>query len=204
MLNLRLPTIETDRFILRPIGVQDASDMFEYAGDAENLQFVWFPKHTDVASSKQAITERFLPRPEMGIPEAYCVVIKPEMKMIGTVDVHTVRFGDVGEIGYILNKRYWNQGIASEAVQLLISVMFHHCGFARVEIQHNAENIASGKVIQKAGFIQEGTYRKRKYEPELGHRSDYHFYGLNLDDQIVLERYSKEHYENTIRPKIRP
>ncbi|TXT16962.1 MAG: hypothetical protein FD133_1593, partial [Erysipelotrichaceae bacterium] len=45
---------------------------------------------------------------------------------------------------------------------------------------------------------------KRKYEPELGHRSDYHFYGINLDDQIVTERYSKEHYEKTIRPQIRP
>jgi RimJ/RimL family protein N-acetyltransferase len=82
--------------------------------------------------------------------------------------------------------------------------MFHHCGFQRIEIQHNAENIASGRVIEKAGFIKEGTYRKRKYEPELGHRSDYHFYGLNLDDEVVLERYSKEHYENTIRTKIRP
>jgi ribosomal-protein-alanine N-acetyltransferase len=204
MLNLRLPTIETERFILRPIGVQDANDMFDYAGDAENLKWVWFPRHTDPANSQKAIVDFFLPRVERGIPEAYCVVIKPEMKMIGTVDVHTVRFGDVGEIGYILNKHYWNQGIASEAVQILISVMFHHCGFERVEIQHNAENIASGRVIEKAGFIKEGTYRKRKYEPELGHRSDYHFYGLNQDDPIVLERYSKEHYETIIRPKIRP
>jgi ribosomal-protein-alanine N-acetyltransferase len=204
MLNLRLPTIETERFILRPIQVEDAKDMFEYAGDPENLQFVWFPRHSDPESSKKSIEDFFLTRVDRGIPEAYCVVIKPSMKMIGTVDVHTVRFGDVGEIGYIINKRYWNKGIVSEAVQILISVMFHHCGFQRIEIQHNAENIASGRVIEKAGFIKEGTYRKRKYEPELGHRSDYHFYGLNLDDEIVLERYSKEHYENTIRTKIRP
>jgi [ribosomal protein S5]-alanine N-acetyltransferase len=188
MLNLKLPTIETERFILRPIRVDDAKDMFEYAGDAQNLQFVWFPRHTDVASSVKAIEDHFLTRVERGIPEAYCVVVKPEMKMIGTVDIHTVRFNDVGEIGYILNKRYWNQGIASEAVQILISVMFHHCGFQRIEIQHNAENIASLRVIEKAGFICEGTYRKRKYEPELGHRSDYHFYGINLDDQIVSDR----------------
>ena len=204
MLNLRLPTIETERFILRPIRIEDAKDMFEYAGNAQNLHFVWFPRHTDVASSVKAIEDHFLTRVERGIPEAYCVVIKPHMKMIGTVDVHTVRFTDVGEIGYILNKRYWNKGIASEAVQILISVMFHHCGFQRIEIQHNAENIASLRVIEKAGFIREGTYRKRKYEPELGHRSDYHFYGINLDDQIVSERYSKEHYEKTIRPQIRP
>jgi ribosomal-protein-alanine N-acetyltransferase len=204
MLNLKLPTIETDRFILRPIQVEDAKDMFEYAGDAENLQFVWFPRHSDPESSKKSIEDFFLTRVDRGIPEAYCVVIKPEMKMIGTVDVHTVRFGDVGEIGYIINKRYWNRGIVSEAVQILISVMFHHCGFSRIEIQHNAENIGSGRVIEKAGFIKEGTYRKRKYEPELGHRSDYHFYAINLDDKIVEERYSKEHYENTIRTKIRP
>ena len=204
MLNLRLPTIETERFILRPIQETDAKDMFEYAGDDENLQFVWFPKHLNVMASQQAIVERFLTRPESGIPEAYCIVIKPEMKMIGTVDVHTVRFGDVGEIGYIINKRYWNKGLVSEAVQILISIMFHHSGFQRVEIQHSSRNIASQRVIEKAGFILEGIYRKRKFEPDFDQRVDYKFYGLNLDDAVVLERYSKENYENTIRTKIRP
>ncbi len=204
MLKLRLPTIETERLILRPIQLEDVKDMFEYAGDVENLRYVWFPRHLNLDSSKQAIKDHFLNRVEKGIPEAYCVVIKPEMKMIGTVDVHTVRFNDVGEVGYILNKRYWNQGIVSEALPLLISVMFHHCGFQRIEIQHNAENMPSGRVIEKAGFIKEGAYRKRKYEPELGHRSDYHFYAINIDDQIVQTRYSKEHYETFIRPQIRP
>lgn len=204
MLNLKLPIIETERFILRPIRLEDAQDMFDYAGNAQNLHYVWFPRHSDVIASQQAITDRFLTRPDAGIPEAYCVVVKSEMKMIGTVDVHTVRFGDVGEIGYIINKRYWNRGYVSEAVQILISVMFHHCGFQRIEIQHNTENIASQRVIEKAGFIYEGTYRKRKYEPELGYRCDYRFYGINISDPIVTERYSKEHYEKSIRPQIRP
>ena len=79
--------------------------------------------------------------------------------------------------------------------------MFYHCGFYRLEINHCADNVGSARVIEKAGFIQEGRFRRRKKERD-GHRADYIYYGLCKDDEIVKERYGEEKYEKTIRKQI--
>ncbi|TFG83796.1 MAG: N-acetyltransferase, partial [Erysipelotrichales bacterium] len=106
MLKLEVPVIETNRLILRPIKLEDADDLFAYASDEEVVRLLSWPKHENVAQSATSIREHFLTRPERGVPEAYAIVSKADHKMIGTVDVHTVRFGDVGEIGYVLNRHY--------------------------------------------------------------------------------------------------
>jgi [ribosomal protein S5]-alanine N-acetyltransferase len=198
MLKLEMPTLRTGRLILRPITEDDASAMYAYASDPENLHFVWFPQHTSVENSRQVIREFFLNRPQRGLPEPYAIVEASSGTMIGTIDIHTVRFGDVGEMGYILNKAYWNRGYTTEALQALIGVAFHHCGFWRVEIQHHADNKASEAVIRKAGFIHEGTFRQRKFDEALNRRGDYCFYGINLTDEVVSQRYTQEHYEKTL------
>lgn len=191
MLNLEMPVVITDRLILRPIELKDASDMFEYASNIEVLKYLWWEPHQSVEQSYRSIQEHFLNRKEKGIPEAYAIVWKENNKMIGTIDVHTVHFGDVGVIGYVIHQDYWGKGIVSEALQELISVAFNHCGFYRLEINHCADNVASGKVIERAGFIVEGRFRKRKIERD-GHRADYLYYGMCRDDQGIKERYIKE------------
>ncbi|MEI7668156.1 MAG: GNAT family N-acetyltransferase [Erysipelotrichaceae bacterium] len=188
MLNLLLPTIETERLIIRPIRIEDAVDMYAYASDAENTRFVWFDLHKSLEDSQKVIQELFLSRVSRGIPEAYVLELKSNHQMIGTCDVHTVRFNDVGELGYIINKQYWNQGYTTEAILAIIPVLFHHCGFRRLEIQHDILNIASQRIVEKAGFIYEGTYRQRKIEKD-GSIASFHFYGLLNDDPIVYERY---------------
>lgn len=197
MLNLKMPILESERLILRPIRLEDAEDMYAYASDDDVLKYLWWEKHTSVDQSRESIRERFLKRPETGIPEAYAIVVKADGHMIGTIDVHTVRFNDVGVIGYVIHKNYWGQGIVSEALQMIIPVCFHHCGFYRIEINHCADNVGSQKAIERAGFIYEGCFRKRKVERD-GHRGDYLNYGLNADDAIVLERYGREAYEKVI------
>lgn len=198
MLNLTMPTIRTPRLILRPITEADAPAMYAYASDPENLSFVWFPRHTSVENSQQVIREFFLNRPQRGLPEPYAIVEAASGLMIGTIDIHTIRFGDVGELGYILNKAYWNRGYTTEALQALIGVAFHHCGLWRVEIQHHAENKASEAVIRKSGFIHEGTFRQRKFDEAFNRRGDYKFYGINSTDDVAKQRYTQENYEKTL------
>jgi ribosomal-protein-alanine N-acetyltransferase len=181
MLKLNVPVIETQRLILRPIKVEDAQDLFEYASDEEVVRLLSWTRHENVQRSEASIRDYFLTRPEKGIPEAYAIVYKKNNKMIGTVDVHTVRFGDVGEIGYVLNRHYHNQGLMSEALIAALPIWFKDCGFRRLEIMHNEINIGSGRVIEKAGFIKEGVYRKLRSEKD-GNYYDFCFYALLKED----------------------
>lgn len=198
MLKLDLPILESERLILRPFRIEDASDMFEYASDPEVLKYLWWEVHPNIETTLNSIETRFMTANERGLPTAYAIEVKKDHKMIGSIDVHTVMFNDVGVIGYVINKHYWGQGIVTEALQMLIPTLFHYSGFYRLEINHCADNIGSGKVIKKAGFIEEGRFRKRRTERD-GHRGDYIFYGLCSDDDIVKERYTKGSYEKYLR-----
>lgn len=196
-----MPTVEIERLILRPIQLDDDKDMYEYCSDDDVIKYLWFEKHDSIEFSRYVIEKLFLNRVDVGIPEAYAIVIKESNKMIGTIDVNQVHFNEVGVIGYVIHKDYWGKGIVSEALETLIPILFYHCGFYRLEINHCADNVGSARVIEKAGFIQEGRFRRRKKERD-GHRADYIYYGLCKDDEIVKERYGEEKYEKTIRKQI--
>ena len=196
-----MPTVETERLILRPIQLDDDKDMYEYCSDDDVIKYLWFEKHDSIEFSRYVIEKLFLNRVDVGIPEAYAIVVKESNKMIGTIDVNQVHFNEVGVIGYVIHKDYWGKGIVSEALETLIPILFYHCGFYRLEINHCADNVGSARVIEKAGFIQEGRFRRRKKERD-GHRADYIYYGLCKDDEIVKERYGEEKYEKTIRKQI--
>ena len=62
-------TLEGDRIFLRPVGLADAPDMFEYASDEETTRFV-FETHRDRAMTEEAIANYFLAAPA-GYPEMY-------------------------------------------------------------------------------------------------------------------------------------
>ena len=51
-------TLEGDRILLRPVGLADAPDMFEYASDEETTRFV-FETHRDRAMTEEAIANYF-------------------------------------------------------------------------------------------------------------------------------------------------
>jgi len=190
MFKLEMPTVETERLILRNLNEGDAEDMFEYASDAETIYWMSFPIHRSVEDSRQTIKEFFMPRVAQGLPSGYCLVLKENNKMIGTCDIADIdRFGS-GNIGYIINKKYWGQGYTTEACMKLIEVAFEYVGFRRLETAHAINNLRSKRVIEKCGFIFEGI--KRDYYPlQDGSYQDCMIYSLLKEDYERMKEYGK-------------
>ena len=70
--------------------------------------------------------------------------------MIGSCAVADFVDG-VPEIGYVIGKKWWNQGIMTEACKQLIEILFED-GYKNILIKSVKENIGSIKVIEKCGF----------------------------------------------------
>lgn len=156
---LILPKIETERLILRPIGLEDAQDMFEYASDEKVLEFMTFPKHQSVDDSRNII-EKFIKKPKNGMPTTYAIIFKDDNKMIGTCDFPVfIESRKTAEVGYILNSSYWGRGIMPEAVKALIRVGFERFDLNRIQVCHSPRNTKSRRVIEKCGFTYEGIAR---------------------------------------------
>lgn len=149
--------LEGDRIVLRPFQLSDAEDMYEYASDAETTTYVFDP-HKDLEETKNTIAKFFLADP-LG---RYAIELKENHKMIGSIDLRIDAEDKKAEIGYALNKQYWNQGYTTEASKLVLQLGFEELGLQRIFSLHDKRNAASGKVLEKIGMSHEGTFRNNR------------------------------------------
>ena len=63
-------------------------------------------------------------------------------------------------MGYYLSEAYWNRGIGSRAVRLMVEFIFANTDILRIYAEPFAHNAASCRVLEKAGFRLEGILRK--------------------------------------------
>jgi len=64
-----------------------------------------------------------------------------------------------GELGYYIAEPYWGKGIAAEAIRQICAYVFNCTDIVRIFAQPYANNAASIRVLQKAGFRAEGILR---------------------------------------------
>lgn len=154
-------TIETDRLILRQFKISDAADMFKnWASDDEVTKYLTWPTHPDIACSKALLTDWVAGYVNEDKYE-WCIELKEIGEAIGSIGGF-----DINEkvesvvIGYCISRKYWHQGIASEALEAIIKYFFEEVDMKRIVSYHDAANPNSGKVMQKCGMTYEGTGRK--------------------------------------------
>lgn len=87
------------------------------------------------------------------------------------------------EVWYKLHPKYWNKGFASEALNTVLNFCFNELKLHRIEAGCATGNVASIKVLEKAGFICEG--QKRKILPIRGKWVDNYFYAILEEDHKI-------------------
>lgn len=142
------PSIETERLLLRPVTLDDAEAMFDYASDIENTRYT-FLTNQNLEETKSNIAQFYLANP-LG---RWGIELKSNGKFIGTIDLHKIDpVLKKATIGYIINKKYWNQGLTTEANRSVIELAFEKIGMNKLTALHDKANPASGKVMKKSGM----------------------------------------------------
>jgi ribosomal-protein-alanine N-acetyltransferase len=80
-----------------------------------------------------------------------------------------------GEIGYLLLSEHWSKGIMTEAVRQICDAAFTELDIVRITGLVYAPNVASQRVLQKNGFVQEGIQKNAVYKN--GQLYDLYLYG---------------------------
>jgi len=63
-------------------------------------------------------------------------------------------------LGYCVAVPFWNKGYATEATRAIIDFSFKNTKLNKIDATYSIQNVASGKVLQKAGNIKEGTFSR--------------------------------------------
>lgn len=109
------------------------------------------------------------------------VIFNKEDIPIGIIGVHTKHYEDFScEIGYSIHPSYQGNGYCTEALLEVSKFLINKVGFYRLVCKYRDNNIASKKVMEKAGYKYEGTERCARYRN--GKFLDVHIYSLIKTD----------------------
>ena len=165
--------LETARLILRPRTLDDAEALHAAFADAELMQYWSGPPHASVEETRADLARD---APEW---RRWAITLKGNDRAIGVVAAGEKRQGNVTEIGYILARDHWGNGIAREAVSAVIDQIFAE-GQRRVFADTDPDNLPSRALLERLGFKHEALLRA-EWETHLGVR-DTTIYGLLRDE----------------------
>ncbi|PGZ95219.1 GNAT family N-acetyltransferase [Bacillus pseudomycoides] len=156
----KYPTLTTERLCLRPLTIQDALDVFEYASNTKISTYtVWYPHET--LQDSQIFVQSILDQYENGEMATYGIELKEEKKIIGTCGfIDYEESHHKAELAYALSPDYWGRGIATEAAKACIHYGFEVLQLNRIEAGCHASNVQSERVMKRLGMQYEGTLRK--------------------------------------------
>ena len=158
--------VETERLLLRWQRESDAAEMFaRYTSDPEVTRYLTWGPHRSVDE-----TVAFLRQRESELPPGHTFnwLIFPRAggPLIGSIGCRRVD-GHVVQFGYCLARDCWGQGYATEAAQAMVRVWLEEPAIWRVQAFCDLVNVASSRVLEKAGLTREGTLRKYIMTPNL-------------------------------------
>jgi [ribosomal protein S5]-alanine N-acetyltransferase len=150
-----LPLIDAARLQLRPLTVTDAGSLHQAYGDAETMRFWDFPASVDVAQTAKRIEQSLSVSPERHA--AWGVVLKQDPPaLVGMVNYHRREpWNRRLEVGYILARPYWRQGLMREAMVPFIDYCIEKLDTHRIEATIEPDNIASLCLAERLGFKRE-------------------------------------------------
>lgn len=148
--------IETARLYLRQFTPEDLDDLYRIYSDPEIMNYI-----TGVRTREATETaiHTMLKRWEENNFGMWALVHKIDRKMIGRCGLGFLDNTPEVELGYALDKVYWNQGLVTEASFASLNYGFQILKLERIVAIARPENIASQRVIQKVGMKYEKNAR---------------------------------------------
>ena len=144
--------LTTDRLTLRPWRESDLNDFYEYASvDGVGQMAGWNP-HRNVEESKMILFHF--------IEGKHVFALEHQGKVIGSLGIEEYSEENYPEldvlqgreIGYVLSKDYWGQGLMPEAAKAVIDWLFNEIQLDFIIVGHFDRNTQSRRVVEKCGF----------------------------------------------------
>jgi ribosomal-protein-alanine N-acetyltransferase len=176
IMSLVTPTLLTDRLRLRPFASADADSLFALHSDAFVLRYWDSPPWTD-RNRAQRFIEACERMAEEGSGARLAMVRLSDGAFIGWCSL--TRWNPEyrsASMGYCLDRGAWGHGYATEGGYALLQWAFATLDLNRVQAETDTRNVASARVLEKLGFVREGTLREDCILD--GEVSDSHVYGL--------------------------
>ncbi|MGY2704140.1 ribosomal-protein-alanine N-acetyltransferase [Nocardioides sp. HB32] len=159
-MSLPTPALQTARLRLRAVADADADALFAMHSSADVLRYWDSPPWTDRGRATRfiAMSHRLA---EKGAGARLAVDRTSDGAFIGWCAL--VRWNPdhrSAAMGYCFDRAAWGHGYATEAAGAVLAWAFDTLDLNRVQAETDTRNVASARVLEKLGFVREGTLRE--------------------------------------------
>lgn len=153
------PVLRTERLVLRPLRQDDASPLFALFNNWNVIRFLSSPPWPYTAGNARLFVGGAVAR-SPGLNEEMLAITR-DGAFIGLInarlrEANALQRGAGPNIGYWIGEPFWGQGFMSEAVRAFVRHLFTSAGPDAIYSGAFAENTASLRVQEKAGFVRDG------------------------------------------------
>ncbi len=167
-----------ERIIIRNFKLSDLDDYYEYGKDElVGPNAGWKPfESKDIA--KRVLSSQLTSK------ETYAIVLKENDKLVGSISLYNNalrNYKKAKSLGFSLSSKYWNRGLMTEAVKMMIKYAFSKTDCDVLELGHHQDNYRCKSVAVKCGFNYDGTLccYKKLYDGRL---VDACFYSMKKEE----------------------
>ena len=156
---MHIPTVKTDRLILRPFTEHDAEELHRILAQEGVLRYFPNTEPPPLDRVQKFIAAQLEHWDEHGFGW-WAVEQKPGKEIIGWNGLQYLTDTEEVEIGFLLSKPTWGQGFATEGAREGLKYGFETLGLERIVGIVHPENISSQGVLEKLGltFKNEAEY----------------------------------------------
>jgi RimJ/RimL family protein N-acetyltransferase len=153
--------LDTERLLLRDFRLEDEAGIYEYASDPEVVRFAdWVPSGISTVRAnlhRRLEDQEIWPRDSIEV----AVELRSDTYLIGIMRITILdRANRTADFGYTFNRRYWNNGYATEGIRTLLHLAFSRLNLHRVWATCDVRNHASYRVMEKLGMRREALFKK--------------------------------------------
>lgn len=175
------PTLETPRLILRSLVPEDAASLRHWLARDEIYTY-WGRKASKNEREPELMFIDARPwvkrKPDPDFKWGIVLKDAPDA-VIGMVAIFDIENARMGSVGYRLDPDLWGHGYVTEALRAAVEFIFTRTELDRLHATADVRNTASNRVLEKCGFVHEGTIRHGKM---VSVYCDYHIWGMLRED----------------------
>jgi ribosomal-protein-alanine N-acetyltransferase len=159
---IKIPrTLNTRDLQLRPSNPKDAEGLLAILSDPQSMKY-WCKQPIKDLETAEEVLKEDLESDAQGKSLCWSITLNGQDQMIGKCILFQFsQPNHRAEIGYILNREYWRQGLMHQALEAVIDFAFETLNLHRIEADVDTENAGSLGILEKFGFKREGLFKDR-------------------------------------------
>lgn len=148
---------ETDRLLIRPVALEDASFILELFNSPKWLKYIGDRNVRSVSQSAKYIQDRMISQYERLGFSNFIVIRKSDLAKMGTCGLYDREGMEGIDIGFAFLPQFEGRGYAFEAAGKIMDLAFTQFGITELKAITTKYNFSSQKLLDKLGMQKSGT-----------------------------------------------